>query len=101
VSGMVKDTGGTWKPFVFKADIDEDFMSKGDFIVSEGQTLTPYVLRFDLESWFRSPSGRILDPNNSWDRFMIRWVIKGALKGNMRCGRDRNHDGRPDRGFFF
>jgi hypothetical protein len=101
VSGSVKDTGGVWKPFVFKADIDEDFMSKGDFIVSDGQTMTPYVLRFDLQSWFRSPSGRILDPNNSWDRFMIRWVIKGALKGNVKCGRDRNHDGRPDRGFFF
>jgi hypothetical protein len=101
VSGSARDTGGAWKPFVFKADIDEDFLVKGDFIVDQGQTLTPYVLNFDLASWFRSPTGRILDPNNSGDRWMIRWIIKAALKGHMFGGRDRNHDGHPDHGFPF
>jgi hypothetical protein len=96
VTGMVKHTAAGWVPFTFKADIDEDFMAKGDFTVTDGQTLTPYVLKFELASWFRSPNGTMLDPNDVTDRRWIRYAIKASLKGRMAGGRDRNHDGHPD-----
>jgi hypothetical protein len=96
VTGSIKYPDSTWVPFVFKTDIDEDFKVKGNFVVEEGQTLTPYVLKFDLASWFRSPSGRILDPNDPADRRGIRYAIKASLKARTGGGRDRNHDGRPD-----
>jgi hypothetical protein len=96
VTGMVKYTVGGWAPFNFKADVDEDFMVKGDFAVADGQTLTPYVLKFELASWFRAPTGAMLDPNNVTDRRWIRYAIKASLKGRLAGGRDRNHDGHPD-----
>jgi hypothetical protein len=96
VAGMVKYTGGVWTPYLFKADVDEDFLVKGDFVITAGQQLTPYVLKFDIVSWFRSSGGRILDPNSSSDRTAIRNAIKGSLKGHMRGGRDRDHNGEPD-----
>lgn len=96
VAGMVKYAGGDWTPFVFKADINEEFKMKGDFIVGAGQTVTPYVLQFDLASWFRGDGGRILDPNDAGDRRGIRYAIKASLKGRMHGGRDRDHDGHPD-----
>ena len=96
VSGSVRDTGGVWKDFVFKTDIDEEFKAKGEFTTSPGDMLTPFVLKFDLESWFRGYNGRLLDPNNAMDRWFIRAAIKASLKGHTRCGRDRNHDGDPD-----
>jgi hypothetical protein len=99
VTGLVKYPGGSWVPFLFKADIDEDFKVKGDFTVAEGQSVTPYVLKFELSSWFRSPSGRTLDPNDPTDRRGIRYAIKASLKGRMAGGRDHDHDGRPDMHF--
>ena len=99
VAGSVKYPGGTWVPFLFKADIDEDFKVKGDFTVAEGQSVTPYVLKFDLGSWFRTANGRTLDPNDPADRHWIRYAIKASLKGRMAGGRDHDHDGRPDKHF--
>ena len=99
VTGSVKYPGGAWVPFLFKADIDEDFKVKGDFTVAEGQSVTPYVLKFDLGSWFRVGTGRTLDPNDPADRHWIRYAIKASLKGRMAGGRDHNHDGRPDMHF--
>lgn len=96
VAGFAKYSAGGWAPFVFKADINEDFKAKGDFVVAAGQTLTPYVLKFDLVSWFRSASGRLLDPNDLEDRRGIRHAIKASLKGRMAGGRDRDNDGHPD-----
>jgi hypothetical protein len=96
ISGKVKYAGGSWTDFVFKADIDEEFKAKGDFLVAPGDKLVPYVLKFDLGSWFRAPTGRILDPNDSMDRRWIRYTIKASLKGGIRCGRDRDHNGDPD-----
>ncbi len=99
VAGSVKYPGGDWVPFLFKADIDEDFKVKGDFTVAEGQSVTPYVLKFDLGSWFKVANGRTLDPNDPADRHWIRYAIKASLKGRMAGGRDHNHDGRPDMHF--
>ena len=96
VAGLAKYPVGGWAPFLFKADINEDFKAKGDFIVAAGQTLTPYVLKFDLVSWFRSTDGRLLDPNDPDDRRGIRHAIKASLKGRMAGGRDKDNDGHPD-----
>ena len=96
VAGLAKYTVGGWAPFVFKADINEDFKVRGDFVVAAGQTLTPYVLKFDLVSWFRSTSGRLLNPNDTEDRRGIRHAVKASLKGRMAGGRDRDNDGHPD-----
>jgi len=100
VTGLAKYAGGNWSPFVFKADIDEDFVVKGDFVVADGQTLTPYVLKFDLVSWFRTAGGTLLDPNDTADRRSIRRAIKASLKGHMTGGRDRDGNGHPDMDFM-
>lgn len=100
VTGSVKYAAGAWVPFVFKTDINEDFKVRGDFTVAEGQTLTPYVLNLDIASWFRAPGGMILDPNGFFERHVIRFMIKGALKGRMFGGRDWNRDGHPDHRWF-
>ncbi len=96
ISGAVKYSGGDWTPFVFKTDINEAFKVRGNFTVMPGDKLVPYVLQFDIASWFTDPSGRILDPNGTMDRYMIRHAIKSALGGGMRGGRDHDDDGRPD-----
>jgi hypothetical protein len=96
VAGSFKSSGGDWTSFLFKTDIDEEFKAKGNFVVSPGDILIPYVLKFDLASWFKGPYGRILDPNDSMDRRWIRYAIKASLKGGLRCGRDRDHNGDPD-----
>lgn len=96
VRGIVQYSDTTKVPFVFKADIDEEFKVKGNFVVAPGDKLVPYVLNFDMASWFTDGRGRILDPNNRWDRWAIRWAIKAALKGRVCGGRDHNWDGRPD-----
>jgi len=82
-------------PFVFKADINEEFKVRGDFLVEEGSNLVPYALDFKMDTWFNGRT-RVLDPNNFWDRRQIRWNIKHAFKDLMRGGRDWNHDGHPD-----
>ena len=99
ISGSVKYPGGAWVPFLFKADINEDFKVKGDFTVADGQTVTPYVLKFDLGSWFKAANGKTLDPNDPMERHWIRYAIKASLKGRMAGGRDHNRDGRPDMHF--
>ena len=97
VTGSVKDTNGTWTPFEFKTDINQEFKVKGNFVVNSGDTMVPYVLQFNLTSWFTDPmSGRILDPNNWLDRWRIRWAIKMALGGHVRGGRDADDNGDPD-----
>ena len=96
VSGSVKYSNGDWTPFVFKANIDEEFKARGNFVVNPGDRLVPYALKFDLGSWFTTPGGRILDPNDWMDRRWIRFLIKASLKDRMWCGRDGNHDGYPD-----
>lgn len=96
VSGSVKDTSGTWTPFLFKANIDEEFKARGNFVVNPGDKLVPYALKFDLASWFTTPGGRVLDPNDWRDRMWIRYLIKASLKDRLWCGRDDNHDGDPD-----
>ena len=96
VSGKVYYAGDTAAtPFVFKANINEEFKVRGDFTVEEGSNLVPYALDFQMDSWFNGRT-RVLDPNNFWDRFVIRWNIKHAFKSLMRGGRDWNHDGHPD-----
>jgi len=96
VSGNVFYTGDSvGTPFLFKADINEEFKVRGDFTVEAGSNLVPYALDFQMDTWFNGRT-RILDPNNFWDRHWIRWNIKHAFKSLMRGGRDRNHDGRPD-----
>ncbi len=96
VRGIVRYSAGTDMPFVFKADINQEFKVKGNFVVAAGDNAVPYVLNFDMASWFKAPSGRILDPNNFMDRFLIRWAIKSSLGGGMRGGRDGDNDGLPD-----
>jgi len=96
VVGKTKFGDGSWKPFVYKANINEEFKVKGDFAVVAGDTLIPYALKFDLVSWFTAPDGRILDPNSWFDRIWIRFNIKASLKGRTIGGRDWNHDGWPD-----
>ncbi len=96
VRGNVRYSGGTFMPFVFKADINQEFKVKGNFVVAQGDNNVPYVLNFDMASWFKAPSGRVLDPNNFMDRFLIRWMIKSALGGGIHGGRDQNDDGHPD-----
>jgi hypothetical protein len=81
--------------FVFKADINEEFKVRGDFVVEEGSNLVPYALDFKMDTWFNGRT-RVLDPNNFWDRRQIRWNIKHAFKDLMKGGRDWNHDGHPD-----
>jgi hypothetical protein len=96
VSGKAFYTGDTLgTPFVFRADINEEFKVRGDFVVEEGSNLVPYALDFQMDSWFTGRT-RVLDPNNFWDRQLIRWNIKHAFKSLMKGGRDWNHDGHPD-----
>lgn len=96
VRGIIRYSGGTDMPFVFKTDINQEFKVKGNFVVSAGDNAIPYVLNFDMASWFKAPNGRILDPNSFMDRFWIRWAIKSALGGRMHGGRDRDNNGDPD-----
>jgi len=96
VAGSVKHSNGDWTPFVFKANIDEEFKARGNFIVNPGENLVPYALKFDIASWFTAPGGRILDPNDRKDAHWIRFLIKASLKGRMWCGRDDDNDGDPD-----
>ncbi len=96
INGRVKLAGGSWTPFVYKADINEEFKVKGNFVVLPGDKLIPYVLNFDMASWFVSSSGRILDPGSRSDRRIIRQNIKAALSGHVRGGRDDDDDGMPD-----
>jgi hypothetical protein len=85
----------TGRQFMFKADINEAFKVRGDFVVPAGSNEVPYVLDFKMDAWFDGGS-RMLDPNSAFDRRWIRWNIKHALKDLMRGGRDWNHDGHPD-----
>jgi hypothetical protein len=96
IKGSLKYAGASRTPFLYKADIDEEFKVRGNFVVSPGDKLVPYVLNFDMASWFTDPSGRILDPGSFPDRWIIRQAIKAALKGRVHGGRDFNHDGDPD-----
>jgi hypothetical protein len=96
IKGTIKYAGSSSVPFVYKADIDEEFKVKGDFVVAPGEKVVPYVLNFDMASWFTGGSGRIYDPNRFPDRWMIRQAIKAALKGRVHGGRDFNEDGDPD-----
>ena len=96
VSGSVKDSGGSWMPFLFKTNINEEFKVKGNFVVMPGDKLIPFVLDFDLTAWFEGRGGQLLDPNNSADFQKIRQAIRSALKGGMRGGRDDDDDGEPD-----
>jgi hypothetical protein len=95
VSGDVFYAGQGGTPFVFKADINEEFKVRGDFVVEEGSNLVPYALDFKMDTWFDGRS-RVLDPNSYMDRRIIRWNIKHAFKDLMKGGRDWNHDGHPD-----
>jgi hypothetical protein len=96
VSGQVFPAGDSLgAPFVFKADINEEFRVRGDFVVPEGNNLVPYALDFKMDTWFDGRT-RVLDPNSFWDRRIIRWNIKHAFKDLMKGGRDWNHDGHPD-----
>jgi len=96
VAGSLKDTSGEWTPFLFKANIDEEFKARGNFTVNPGDHLVPYALKFDIASWFTTPDGRILDPNDRKDARWIRFLIKASLKGRMWCGRDGDNNGDPD-----
>jgi hypothetical protein len=96
IFGKVKYAGVPWAPFEYKANIDEEFKVKGNFVVPTGLTVVPYVLNFDLATWFSGPAGRILDPSNPADRWLIRWTIKAALGGHVHGGRDMDHNGDPD-----
>jgi hypothetical protein len=97
LTGTVMDSGGSWTPFIFKTDINQEFKVKGNFVVGPNDTQVPYVLQFDLASWFTDGSGKILDPNNMFDRWKLRWAITTALGGgHIHGGRDADHDGRPD-----
>jgi hypothetical protein len=95
VSGNVFYAGKSGVPFVFKADINEEFKVRGDFVVDAGSNLVPYALDFQMNTWFDGHS-RVLDPNSHWDQRIIRWNIKHAFKYLMKGGRDWNHDGHPD-----
>ncbi len=95
VSGNVFYAGQSGTPFVFKADINEEFKVRGDFVVEAGSNLVPYALDFKMNTWFDGRT-RVLDPNSFWDRWHIRWNIKHAFKDLMTGGRDWNHDGHPD-----
>ncbi len=96
VTGMVFYTGAsTGTPFVFKANINEGFKVRGDFVVTEGTHLIPFVLDFRMDTWFDGRT-RVLDPNNADDRRFIRSNIKHAFKDLLKGGRDMNHDGNPD-----
>ena len=96
IKGSVKYAGASATPFVYRADIDEEFKVKGNFIVSPGDRLVPYVLNFDMASWFSGQDGRILDPGSFPDRWIIRQTIKAALKGRVHGGRDFDDNGDPD-----
>jgi hypothetical protein len=96
IFGSVKYAGATWAPFEYKANIDEEFKVRGNFVVPAGLTIVPYVLNFDLATWFTGPAGRILDPASPADRWLIRWTIKTALGGHVHGGRDMDHNGDPD-----
>ncbi len=96
VTGMIHYTGGSWAPFEFKANLNEEYKVKGNFVVSPGDRLVPYALKFDLSLWFKDSGGRILDPNDFFARNMIRSAIRSALGGRMLGGRDDDDDGFPD-----
>ena len=96
VVGMVHYSGGSWAPFEFKTNLNEEYKVKGNFVVSAGDRFVPYALKFDLSLWFKDSSGRILDPNDFFARNMIRFAIRAALGGHMLGGRDDDDDGRPD-----
>ncbi len=96
VRGTVRYAGKADTSFVFKADIDQEFKVKGNFVVAQGDNAVPYVLNFDMASWFKDFNGRILDPNGFLDRFRIRFAIMAALGGRMHGGRDRDDNGDPD-----
>ena len=96
IFGHVKYAGAAWASFEYKANIDEEFKVKGNFVVPSGLTVIPYVLNFDLATWFTGPAGRILDPSSFADRWLIRWTIKTALGGHVHGGRDMDHNGNPD-----
>lgn len=95
VSGNVFYAGKAGTPFVFKADINEEFKVRGDFVVAPGSDLVPYALDFKMNTWFDGRT-RVLDPNSFMDRWRIRWNIKHAFKDLMTGGRDWNHDGHHD-----
>jgi hypothetical protein len=96
IKGSVKYAGAPRVRFVYKADIDEEFKVKGNFVVASAVTVVPYVLNFDMASWFTDPTGRILDPGSLMDRWMIRHIIKAALNGHVHGGRDFDNNGKPD-----
>lgn len=96
VTGMVHYAGGSWAPFEFRTNLNEEYKVKGNFVVSAGDRFVPYALKFDLSLWFKDSSGRVLDPNDFIARNMIRFAIRAALGGHMLGGRDDDDDGRPD-----
>jgi hypothetical protein len=98
VTGNVK-VGATWKPFVYKSDIDEEFKVKGQFTVTSQTSLVPFSLTFDLGTWFREggqPSGLILDPTDPLNYDAIRHAIKSSIEGQTHGGEDHDADGHPD-----
>jgi hypothetical protein len=96
VTGSVKYPDSPFVPFVFKTNINEEFKVKGNFVVLPGDKNVPYALNFNIGAWFKDSSGRTLDPNNMMDRFRIRQMIRAALGGHMKGGRDDDHDGEAD-----
>jgi hypothetical protein len=98
VTGNVK-IGASWKPFVYKSNLDEEFKVKGQFTVTSQTSLVPFSLTFDLSTWFREggqPTGLILDPTDPLNFEAIQHAIKSSIEGRSHAGEDDNGDGHPN-----
>jgi hypothetical protein len=82
VAGTVQRDGVT-ESFVFATDLDIDleleFVPPLAIDVSEEPGLL-VLIELDLSGWFRSPSGRLLDPADPADRSAIEGNIQNAIE---------------------
>ncbi|MBE0556819.1 MAG: hypothetical protein IH628_06250, partial [Proteobacteria bacterium] len=97
VWGQVRNDG-LWQQFTFETNTEAEYRIRGTFVVDETVQTIPVALNFNIGRWFVDPAtGALLDPTDTTGGNVLR--IHEAIRSsfeNGSCGRDDDHDGRPD-----